>query len=189
MKRQLVPCCVVVALAAAHIGGAQEVDRVGLSFSDQEFDTARSIAVGTPVTVYLLAALANPIEGVTSFSCQVEWNGKALEDLAWEGPVTIAHDGVISATFPEARLPIDGRIVLATATGRVAAANCDAVRIANTPVVVGTQAMNRNVPVANQDGEKLSFNCEEDLGPPGPPGPPTLVEIEKAPPLHSDGAR
>ncbi len=175
MKRHLVPYCVAISLVATHICGAQDVDRVGLSFSDREFATAQSIEPGTPVTIYVLASLASPIEGVTSFSCQVAWNDEAIKDLVWQAPVTIENDGVLAATFAEIRRPIDGHIVLATATGLTAGADCAAVRITNTPVVVGTLAMDRTVPVGDQVGETLALNCAEDLGPPGAPGTVTII--------------
>jgi hypothetical protein len=175
MKRQLVPHCVVITMFAARLCGAQDVDRVGLSFSDREFATAQSFELGAPVTVYVLASLASPIEGVSSFSCRVEWNDAAIKDLVWQIPATIENDGALSATFAEVRRPVDGHVVLATATGQAAGANCAAMRITNTPVVVGTLVMDRTVPVAGQIGETLALNCAEDLGPPGAPGNITII--------------
>ncbi len=171
MNRYFVPCCAAVLVLLSQAGIAQ--DQVGLSFSNERIMASTEISAGLEVKIYLLAIRSDPADGVTSFSCKVEWDDKVIKDLAWQAPVQVGHDGSIYATFAEARLPENGCIVLASAVGQVGSSECSAVQITNIPVVVGTVVQeDRLVPVDGTSGARLSLNCPQD---PGPPGRPTNV--------------
>ncbi len=151
MNRYFAPCCVAILVLLAQAVAAQ--DQVGLSFSNERIMTSTDIDEGLEVKFYLLAILSDPAEGVTSFSCKVEWKDEAVKDLAWQAPVQVGHDGAISATFAEAQRPVNGCIVLASAVGRAGSRECLAVQITNTPVIVGTIVQeDRLVPVLARAG-------------------------------------
>jgi hypothetical protein len=174
MKRYLAPHVIGVLLLVAWPASAQ--DRVGLSFSTKTIATADTVAAGSPVTIYLVAFLADRTEGLTGFSCRVDWNHDALADLVWQPPVETGREGLISATFPQPVFPVDRGIVLATAVCAAAPADTASVWLVGTPFLTGTVGMGRDVPVGGKAGRRLylGFPDPEDLGPPGAPGKPTL---------------
>ena len=151
-------------------------DQVGLSFSNVKFADVAAIEPGSPVTIYLLAFLADRTEEIDGFSCRVEWNGEAISGLAWQAPAQTGRDGLVAATFTTALLPEDGCVVLATAVGQVLAPGDAVVRLVGTPVIASTANLARAVPLGDRLGRRLSLRepDAEDLGPPGATGKPEI---------------
>jgi hypothetical protein len=175
MKRYFVPCFVCILMLDAQAGFPQ--DHVGLSFSNVEIVTADTVEMGNSVTIHLVAFLADRTEGITGFSCRVDWNQDVIKEFAWQTPVETGGDGSVFATFPQALYPVDGCIVLATAIGQTAASDSATVWMVGTPYIVGTVNRNRDVPLGGRPGRRLclGYSDPDDLGPPGQPGVPSYT--------------
>jgi hypothetical protein len=174
MKRILAAYVLCVSLVTTGTAVAQ--DRVGLSFSSTAIDTVAKAAVGSPVTIYLLAFPADPAEELVGFSCRVQWDHEAIKGLTWQTPVAAGRDGSIAATFEPALRPRDGCVVLATAVGTMVAPGAVVVQMIGTPAIASSANLGRDVPGDGRAGTRLALDLADpdDLGPPGAPGKPTL---------------